>query len=168
MLLWVSLVAQVVKNLPTMQKIWVRFLDWEDPLEKGMATHSNVLTWRIPRIVESGGLQSMGSQRVGHNWAINMLLYWTVNFSADFYCQIPSSVQVSRSVVSNSLQPHESQHARPPCPSPGVHSNSYSSSRWCHLAISSCVVPFSSCPQSLPASGSFPLSQLFTWGGQKL
>ena len=93
MLLWASLVAQVVKNPPTVQEIWVWFLDREDPLEKGMVTHSSVLTWRIPRIVESGGLQSMGSQRVGHDWAINMLLYWTVNFSADFYCQIPSSVQ---------------------------------------------------------------------------
>ena len=67
--------------------------------------------------------------------------------------------------MSNSLQPHESQHARPPCPSPtpGVHSDSRPSSQWCHRAISSPVVPFSSCPQSLPASKSFPVSQLFTW-----
>ena len=79
-----------------------------------------------------------------------------------------SSVQFSRSVVSDSLRPHESQHARPPYPSPtpGVHSDSRPSSRWCHPAISSSVVPFSSCPQSLAASESFPLSQLFTWGGQ--
>ena len=79
-----------------------------------------------------------------------------------------SSVQFSLSVVSDSLQPHESQHARPPCPSPspGVHPSSCPSSGWCHLAISSSVIPFSSCPQSLPASGSFPMSQLFTWGGQ--
>ena len=78
------------------------------------------------------------------------------------------SVQFSRSVVSDSLQPHESQHTRPPCPSPspGVHSNSCPSSQWCHPAISSSVVPFSSCPQSLPASGSFPMSQLFACGGQ--
>ena len=77
-------------------------------------------------------------------------------------------VQFSHSVVSDSLWPHESQHARPPCPSPTprVHSNSRPSSRWCHPAISSSVVPFSSCPQSLPASGSFPMSQLFAWGGQ--
>ena len=70
--------------------------------------------------------------------------------------------------MSDSLWPHESQHARPPCPSPtsGVHSNSCPSSRWCHPAISSSVVPFSSCPQSLPASESFPVSQLFAWGGQ--
>ena len=79
-----------------------------------------------------------------------------------------SSVQFSRSVVSDSLRPHESQHARPPClsPIPRVHSNSRPSSQWCHPAISSSVFPFSSCPQSLPASESFPMSQLFTWGGQ--
>ena len=79
-----------------------------------------------------------------------------------------SSVQFSHSVVSNSLQPHKSQHIRPPCPSstPRVHSSSRPSSWWCHPAISSSVVPFSSCPQSLPASESFPMSQLFTWGGQ--
>ena len=77
-------------------------------------------------------------------------------------------VQFSRSVVFNSLRPHESQHARPPCPSPTprVHSNSCPSSRWCHPAISCSVVPFSSCPQSLPASESSPVSQLFAWGGQ--
>ena len=80
------------------------------------------------------------------------------------------SVQFSCSVVSVSLWPHESQHARPPCPSltPGVHSHSRPSSQWCHPAISSSVVPFSSCPQSLPASESFPMSQLFTWGGQSI
>ena len=68
----------------------------------------------------------------------------------------------------DSLQPHELQHARPPCPSPTprVHSDSRPSRRWCHPAISSSVVPFSSCPQSLPASESFPMSQLFAWGGQ--
>ena len=68
--------------------------------------------------------------------------------------------QFSRSVLSNSLRPHEPQHARPPCPSPtpGVHSDSCPSSRWCHPAVSSYVVPFSSCPQSLPASESFPMS----------
>ena len=76
--------------------------------------------------------------------------------------------QFSCSVVSDSLQPHESQHTRPPCPSPtpGVYSNSCPSSRWCHPTISSSVICFYSCPQSLPAPGSFPMSQLFTWGGQ--
>ena len=79
-----------------------------------------------------------------------------------------SSVQFSHSVVSDSLWPHESQHTRPPCPSPtpGVYSNSCLSSQWCHWAISSSVVPFFSCPQSLPASGSFPTIQLFAWAGQ--
>ena len=80
------------------------------------------------------------------------------------------SVQFSCSVVSDSLRPHESQHARPPCtsPTPGVHSNSRPSNRWCHPAISPSVVPFSSCPQSFPALGSFPMSQLFTPGGQSI
>ena len=79
-----------------------------------------------------------------------------------------SSVQFSRSVMSDSLWPHESQDTRPPCPSPTprVHPNSCPSSWWCHPAISSSVVPFSSCPQSLPASESFPMSQLFAWRGQ--
>ena len=90
------------------------------------------------------------------------------------YCghliQRASLVQFSRSVVSNSLQPHESQHARPPFPSPTprVHSDSHPSSQWCQPAISSSVVPSSSCPQSLPASESFPMSQLFAWGGQSI
>ena len=84
------------------------------------------------------------------------------------YLKQEPSVQFSRSVVSNSLRPHESQHARPPCPSssPRVHSDACPSSPWCHPVISSSVVPFSSCPQSLPASECFPMSQLFTWGGQ--
>ena len=79
-----------------------------------------------------------------------------------------SSVQFSHSVVSDSLRPHESLHARPPCPSPTprVYPNSCPLSQWCHPAISSSVVHFSSCPQSLPASGAFPMSQLFAWSGQ--
>ena len=81
-----------------------------------------------------------------------------------------SSVQLSHSSMSDSLWPHESQHAKPPSPSPtpGVHPNSCPSSRWCHPAISSSVIPFSSCPQSLPASGSFPMIQLCAWGGQSI
>ena len=84
------------------------------------------------------------------------------------YINILSSLQFSHSVMSDSLRPHESQHVRPPCPSPtpGVHSDSHPSCQWCHPAISSSVVPFSSCPQSLPESGSFPMSKHFTWGGQ--
>ena len=95
-----------------------------------------------------------------------------VHYKKEMMCSKPkcNSVQFSHSVVSNSLQPHESPHARSPClsPTPGVYSNSCPSSRWCHPVISSSVVPFSSCPQSLPASGSFPMSQLFTWGGQSI
>ena len=85
--------------------------------------------------------------------------FWEVQFS---------SVHFSRSVVSNSLRHHESQHTRPPSPSPSpkVHSDSRPLRPWCHPAVSSSVVPFSSCPQSLPASESFPMSQLFAWGGQ--
>ena len=81
-----------------------------------------------------------------------------------------SSVQFSHSVVSDSLRLHELQHARPPCPSPTprVYPNSCQLSQWCHPTISSSVVPFSSCPQFFPASGSFPMSQLFTSGGQSI
>ena len=92
------------------------------------------------------------------------------HFILRFHNWMLSSVQFSSSVVSSSLRPHELQHARPPCPSPtpGVYTNSCPSSRWCHPAISSSVVPFSSCPQSLPASESFPMSQPFTSGGQSI
>ena len=81
-----------------------------------------------------------------------------------------SWVQFSHSVVAGCLWPHELQHTRPPCPSPTprVHPNSCASSQWCHPAISSSLIPFSSCPQTLPASGPFPVSQLFAWGGQSI
>ena len=81
-----------------------------------------------------------------------------------------SSVQFSLLVMSDSLRPHGPQHTRPlgPSPTPRVYPNSCPSSWWCHPAISSSVIPFSSCPQSFPASGSFPISQLFTWGGQSI
>ena len=98
--------------------------------------------------------------------------FFTVQFSYPYMTTgktiALTSVQFSRSVVSDSLRPHELQHARPPCPlpTPRVHPDSRPSSQWCHPAISSSVVPFSSCPQSLPASKSFPMSQLFAWGGQ--
>ena len=84
--------------------------------------------------------------------------------------KVISSVQFSHSVMSDSLRTHELQHARPPCPSPtpGVHPNPCPLSQWCHPTISSPVIPFSSYPQSFPASGSFPMSQLFTWGGQSI
>ena len=101
---------------------------------------------------------------------INKKIWVLRAFSSDSYFQPSqfSSVQFSCSVVSDSLRPRESQHVGPPCPSPTprVHSDSRPSSQWCHPAISSSVVPFSFCPQSLPASESFPMSQLFAWGGQ--
>ena len=92
-------------------------------------------------------------------WGVRVIDWWWFHG-----CSVP----FSRSVMSDSLWPQALQHARPPCPSPtpGVHPNSCPSSQWCHPAISSSVVPFSSCPQSLPASESFLMSQLFTWGGQ--
>jgi len=106
----------------------------------------------------------MRSQRVEHDLTTKQQQR---NVSA---YTIPYSVQFSSvlSVVSDSLRPRESQHARPPCPSPTprVHSDSRPSSRWCHPAILSSVVPFSSCPQSLPVSESFPMSQFFAWDGQ--
>ena len=103
-------------------------------------------TWKKPR------------WPLADEWIRKLWYIYTVEYSVQFSC----------SVVSDSLQPHELQHAKPPCPSPtpGVHSNSRPSSRWCHPAISSSVIPFSSCLQSLPASESFQMSQLFAWGGQ--
>ena len=103
-----------------------------------------------------------------HNWLAQAEHMAEPDTGEEIYLPSFSSVQFSRSVMSDTLRPHESQHARPPCPSPtpGVYSNLCPSSQWCHPAISSSVVPFSSCPQSLPESGSFPMSQLFAWGGQ--
>ena len=105
-----------------------------------------------------------------------MLSKSLIQFSVDGWGCVPSLLLDLRpnyqfsSVVSDSLWPHESQHAGPPHPSqnPRVYSNSCPPSRWCHPAILSSVVPFSFCPQSLQASGSFPMSQLFTWGGQSI
>ena len=106
-----------------------------------------------------GGKRKRKGREMGRSWEeqprLEMKDTWEVRFG---------------SVQSLSLQPHEPQHAKPPCPSPtlGVHSNSCALSQWCHRAISSSVVPFSSCPQSLLASGSFPMSQLSAWGGQSI
>ena len=95
-------------------------------------------------------------------------LYSSCMYSCHLFLISSPPVQISRSVMSDSLQPHYLQHARPLCPSPTtrVYPNPCPSSWWCHPAISSSVIPFSSCPQSYPALGSFPMSQLFTWGGQ--
>ena len=76
---WASLVAHMVRNLPAMKKPLVRALGWEEPLEKRMVTHSSIRAWRIPWTEEYGGLQSMGSQRVGHNWVTNAHTQWTIN-----------------------------------------------------------------------------------------
>ena len=116
--------------------------------------------WRDKGIKESQltGSGNCGSQgKVGEKQFCDGYTAWSF-----------SSVQFSLLVVSDCLRSHESQHARPPCPSPapGVHTNSCPLSQWCHPAISSSVIPFSSCPQSLPASESFPMIQLFAWGGQ--
>ena len=103
-------------------------------------------------------------------FAVVVVLCFWYQISPKFSHLYFNSVQFSCLVAFDSLWPHESQQARPPCPSPtpGVHSNSRPSSQWCHPAISSSVIPFSSCPQSLPASESFPMSQLFAWGGQSI
>ena len=111
------------------------------------------------------------------NWAVSPYIlhsFTTVN-SRDTHgvskcCWMFSSVQFCCSVVSDSSRPHELQHARPPCPSPtpGVYPDSYPLSQWCHPTISSSVIPFSSCPQSVPASGSFPMSQLLASDGQSI
>ena len=105
----------------------------------------------------------------------NDILQWKERIEDAYYlhtlpCLDSLSVQCSCSVMSDSLRPHELQHARYPCPSPTprVHPNPCPSSQWCHPNISCSVVPFSSCPQSLPASGSFPMRKLFPWGGQSI
>ena len=123
-------------------------------MEKNMKEDLNVHHWVLCYTIEISTTLS--------------IIYASVKIFLKLYSLQFSSVQFSRSVVSDSLRPHESQHARPPCPSPtpGVHSDSHLSSQWCHPAVSSSVVPFSSCPQSLPASESFPVSQLFAWCGQ--
>ena len=129
--------------------------------------------------------KNMGTQRLAHDYysfiCNSQKLETTkisINRPMDKYIVLlrnelgirETSVQFSRSVVFDSLRPHEPQHARPPCPSPtpGVHPNPRPLSQWCHPTISSSVVPFSSCLQSFPASGSFRMSQLFTSGGQSI
>ena len=106
------------------------------------------------------------SWREKTKWPIN--IWKVINLIKKMQVRAISSEQFSHSVVSDSLRPHESQHPRPPCPSPtpGVHSDSCPLSWWCHPAISSSVVSFSSCPQPLPASEPFPMCHLFTRGGQ--
>ena len=89
---WPSLVAQTVKNLPAIWDTWVWSLGWEDPLEKRMAAHSNILGWRIPWIEEPGGLQSMGLQRAGHDWeTLNILTISTSKLGDKWLCEVVSS-----------------------------------------------------------------------------
>ena len=171
---WISLVAQRVKHLPAMWETWVQSLGQEDPLEKEMATHSTILAWRIPWMEKPGRLQSTGSH--SQKWLSNftslenekkkctpgtLVQFGSVAQSCPTLCD---SMNRSTQIPSLSITP-----VHPPCPSPTprVHSDSSPSSRWCHPAISSSVVPFSSCSQSLRASEYFPMSQLFTWGGQR-
>ena len=132
---------------PSMMPCWIcyfNFCFWLLLFTKGILSIHNGLPWK------------------------NLLLHLMLNQISFVQDLSISSLQFSHSVVSDSLWPHESQHTKPPCPSPtpGVHPDSRPLSQWCHPAISSSVVPFSSCPQSLPASKSFPMSQLFAWGGQ--
>ena len=123
--------------------------------------------WKSPLAPRSSGLSGVCLPIPDENPSITGI-DTVFDSKYDFVKVMKCSVQFSHSVVSNSLRPHELQHTMPPCPppTPGVFPDSHPSSRWCHPAISSCVVPFSSCPQSLLASESFPMSQLFTWGGQ--
>ena len=121
-----SWVAQMLKNLPTMQEAPVRSLRQEDPLEKGMATHSSILAWRIPRTEEPRGLQSMGSQRVGHNWATNTLVYVGVkgsHFSLTFL--FASATAAAKSLQLDMLQSCPTlcdpiDGSRPGSPVPGI------------------------------------------------
>ena len=146
-----------------MYKTQIQSLGGEDPLEEGMATHSNNLAWRIPWTGEPGGLQSIVLQRLGQDWsnlaAVDVKWHFIVCVCVCFnWSQL---VQFSRSVMSDSFWPHGPQHIRPPCPSPSPRacSNSCSSSQWCHPNTSSSIVPFSSRLQSFPESGSFLMSQ---------
>ena len=132
-----------------------------------MATHSSILVWRIP-IDRGAWWGTFHDVAKSWTWGVTKKTSFSLEYVWISYCLSP--VQFSRSVMSNSLWPHESQHARPPCPSPtpGVHSNSWPSSQWRHPAISSSIIPFSSCPQSLPASESFLMSQFFAQGGHSI
>ena len=132
--------------------------DWNKRKNSKTRLSNKIFEWKQFKMFKNSGCQ--------HHLALTRQGFFVGRLPSDgdWHC----SVQFSRSVVSDSLRPHESQHTRPPCPSPtlGVHSDSHPLSQWCHPAISFSVIPFSSCLQSLPASESFPMSQLFAWGGQ--
>ena len=146
--------------------VWGLFLHG---LLKQFNTHTCVFIRKPKKIVAYYAFSSP-SLLLLKNYILEIISYTCIE---RFYCvngALLISVLFSRSVVSNSLRPHEPQHARPPCPSPtpGVYPNSCPLSQWCHLAISSSVIPFSSCLQSFPTSGSFQMSQLFSSGGQNI
>ena len=132
-----------------------------------LRNHSCLVTTHVRLCIAEARAPNTGDRSSNMKSTNTQRACMCVSFTSEefFYLQ---SVQFHRSVVSDSSRPHELQHARPPCPSPtpGVHSNSRPSSQWYHPAISSSVIPFSSFPQSFPASESFPMSQPFTWGGQ--
>ena len=119
-----------------------------------------------------GGLLDLGIEftSLALRWILHHWATWESPYRDNNNYICIYSVQFSHSVMSNSFRPHELQYARPPYPSPipKVHPNSRPLSRWCHPTISSSVIPFSSCPQSFPASGSFQMSQLFASGGQSI
>ena len=133
-----SLVAQLVENPPAMRETWVRSLGWEDPLEKGKATHSSILAWRIPWMSPWGRKESDTTEQLS--------LHFMTAFN--FCC-----CSITKSCLT--LQPDGLQQAGFPCPSlsPAVCSNSCPLSQWCYPTISSSVSLFSSDPQSFPASG---------------
>ena len=152
-----------------------------------MATHSTIFGWRIPWTEEPCRMQSTDSQGVGGNWVCTPTLWYErIKLSKTFWESWAFlsllldyslhdllwvlKVQFSCSVLSDTLWPHALQHARLPCPlpTPRACSNSCPSSQWCHPTSSSSIVPFSSCLQSFPASGSFPMSQFFPSGGQSI
>ena len=187
------LITQIIKNLPAMWETRIQPLGEEDSLEKEMATHSSIIAWEIPWTEEPNGLQSLGSQRGRHNWMTVSLLFvnstvYHLLLSSWYTANLLNSLTNSNSsainhlgflclksfcccsVIPDSLWPCGLQHARPPCPQPSLRvcSNSCPLSWWCHPNISPSVVPFSSCLQSFPASGSFPMSQFFTSGGQRI
>ena len=148
------------------QKLYAELRNHTNDLIKHGIFQARILEW-VAISFSRGSSWPRDRTQVSH--IVSKTLYHPSHQGSQLNIQF-SSVQFSRSVVSDTLWPHELQHVRPPCPSPtpGVHPNSCPSSRWCHPAISSSVVPFSSCPQSFSASESFPMSQLFAWGGQSI
>ena len=132
------------------------------------SAYLNLLIFLQVVLIPASASSSLGFHMIYSSHKGKRMPFFETGMKTDLFIIQFSSVQFIRSVMSDSLRPQESQHTRPPCPSPtpGVHSDSCPSSQWCHPAISSSVVPFSSCPHSLPASETSPVSQLFAWGGQ--